>query len=72
MAEIRWLGSYCRSCCRERREERLDPGCGQGPIAPKQLPSNPEATQSHYLPAGEPVPDTPESGDKDFVLVQPC
>lgn len=41
LAEIRWLGSYCRSCCRERRRE-AGPGCGQGPIAPKQLPSNPE------------------------------
>lgn len=31
LAEIRWSGSYCRSCCegKERRKE-TGRGCGQG------------------------------------------
>lgn len=69
LAEIRRLGSYCRSCCGERRRDRLGPRCGHGPIAPKQLPSNPEPPKATISQLENQFQTLLKSGDKDFVLV---
>lgn len=85
LAEIRRLGSYCRSCCTGRRrrqemgsggdqtgEEWPAQGPAGGPQAPEQLPSSPELTEATTSQLESQCWTLPESGDKDSVLVQPC
>lgn len=86
LAEIRRLGSYCRSFCGGRRMREIGPGCGVArvgrgipsqvpagrPQASKQLPSNPELHEATTSLCKSQFWTLPESGDKGSVLVQPC
>lgn len=71
LAEMRWLGSYCRSCCGgRRRRTETGPGCArvqrnspprpslEGPKPPRAA-FRPRTAPSHLLPAPEPALGTP-------------